>query len=145
MGVRSSRPTGLGGVSSFHSASLPVSLIGRCRDRISCGVPSPSEVYREEGGLGGGQKRASIGEWVEKKFGCGVTGDGGGGAKHTTESRLYQLWYILDCETRCAKNKPPRCRSGFTARKRAGPRSEEHTSELQSPMYLVCRLLLEKK
>src|SRR5437762_10675074 len=23
-------------------------------------------------------------------------------------------------------------------------RSEEHTSELQSPMYLVCRLLLEK-
>src|SRR5437762_8155544 len=26
-----------------------------------------------------------------------------------------------------------------------GVRSEEHTSELQSPMYLVCRLLLEKK
>src|ERR1017187_5781616 len=25
-----------------------------------------------------------------------------------------------------------------------GYRSEEHTSELQSPMYLVCRLLLEK-
>ena len=23
-------------------------------------------------------------------------------------------------------------------------RSEEHTSELQSPMYLVCRLLLER-
>src|SRR5437763_8188385 len=27
----------------------------------------------------------------------------------------------------------------------AAGRSEEHTSELQSPMYLVCRLLLEKK
>src|SRR5437879_9822966 len=27
----------------------------------------------------------------------------------------------------------------------AQERSEEHTSELQSPMYLVCRLLLEKK
>src|SRR5437764_3106300 len=27
----------------------------------------------------------------------------------------------------------------------APSRSEEHTSELQSPMYLVCRLLLEKK
>src|SRR6202167_3485973 len=25
------------------------------------------------------------------------------------------------------------------------PRSEEHTSELQSPWHLVCRLLLEKK
>src|SRR5437879_6620915 len=32
---------------------------------------------------------------------------------------------------------------GPGARPRA--RSEEHTSELQSPMYLVCRLLLEKK
>src|SRR5437762_8482266 len=28
---------------------------------------------------------------------------------------------------------------------RIAGRSEEHTSELQSPMYLVCRLLLEKK
>src|SRR5947208_12234248 len=27
----------------------------------------------------------------------------------------------------------------------AGDRSEEHTSELQSPDHLVCRLLLEKK
>src|SRR5438876_5958563 len=26
-----------------------------------------------------------------------------------------------------------------------GKRSEEHTSELQSPVHLVCRLLLEKK
>src|SRR5690348_17784644 len=30
-------------------------------------------------------------------------------------------------------------------RRGAGPRSEEHTSELQSPVHLVCRLLLEKK
>src|SRR2546426_11129814 len=29
--------------------------------------------------------------------------------------------------------------------KRHVPRSEEHTSELQSPCNLVCRLLLEKK
>src|SRR6266404_9117955 len=28
---------------------------------------------------------------------------------------------------------------------RTSPRSEEHTSELQSLAYLVCRLLLEKK
>src|ERR1017187_7810335 len=34
-------------------------------------------------------------------------------------------------------------RSGCGARGRLS-RSEEHTSELQSPMYLVCRLLLEK-
>src|SRR5688572_31592557 len=30
-------------------------------------------------------------------------------------------------------------------RSRAAPRSEEHTSELQSQSNLVCRLLLEKK
>src|SRR3712207_7612537 len=30
-------------------------------------------------------------------------------------------------------------------RRAGGPRSEEHTSELQSRQYLVCRLLLEKK
>src|SRR5947209_14033292 len=32
-----------------------------------------------------------------------------------------------------------------TAAARADARSEEHTSELQSRQYLVCRLLLEKK
>src|SRR5258707_2267326 len=31
------------------------------------------------------------------------------------------------------------------SRTRGCPRSEEHTSELQSRQYLVCRLLLEKK
>src|SRR5258708_21188762 len=58
---------------------------------------------------------------------------------------------------------PFKCRIGSTAPSRAGfrnlfecqlaangpvsasPRSEEHTSELQSPDHLVCRLLLEKK
>src|SRR5437764_14572082 len=37
----------------------------------------------------------------------------------------------------------PSRRRPLTPSRRA--RSEEHTSELQSPMYLVCRLLLEKK
>src|SRR3712207_7871658 len=40
------------------------------------------------------------------------------------------------------------CRARFSActdRKFLGSRSEEHTSELQSRQYLVCRLLLEKK
>src|ERR1017187_3766237 len=45
---------------------------------------------------------------------------------------------------------PPACprNSGWrwpAAGSKAADRSEEHTSELQSPMYLVCRLLLEKK
>src|SRR3712207_8608759 len=33
----------------------------------------------------------------------------------------------------------------FRAAMDAAPRSEEHTSELQSRQYLVCRLLLQKK
>src|SRR5436189_3017157 len=51
---------------------------------------------------------------------------------------------------------PPGLQGGYRGRPRDGLevlrhdlhralRSEEHTSELQSPMYLVCRLLLEKK
>src|SRR2546426_6157011 len=44
----------------------------------------------------------------------------------------------------------PATAQGATARsarqpRRSGARSEEHTSELQSPCNLVCRLLLEKK
>src|SRR2546425_4798607 len=41
----------------------------------------------------------------------------------------------------------PRVRPGAAAGLvvRTGNRSEEHTSELQSLAYLVCRLLLEKK
>src|SRR5258708_18315090 len=50
---------------------------------------------------------------------------------------------------RCLFAVPPPChalRGGLhrPRRLRAG-RSEEHTSELQSPDHLVCRLLLEKK
>src|SRR2546422_4313617 len=47
--------------------------------------------------------------------------------------------------TRC----PAGCASASSAIKRRGSheiaRSEEHTSELQSRLHLVCRLLLEKK
>src|SRR3712207_8849604 len=40
------------------------------------------------------------------------------------------------------------CRTGRSwpaTQRRRTPRSEEHTSELQSRQYLVCRLVLEKK
>src|SRR2546425_9531348 len=56
------------------------------------------------------------------------------------------------CERRgaCAeggRSTPPARRSRLRRRRRGRPRSrsEEHTSELQSLAYLVCRLLLEKK
>src|SRR3712207_9206058 len=45
----------------------------------------------------------------------------------------------------CSSTRPSRCchRAGSCRHRRR--RSEEHTSELQSRQYLVCRLLLEKK
>src|SRR3712207_9108478 len=54
---------------------------------------------------------------------------------------------------RASENPAARLKTGtawaaFSAAPRAPPcasRSEEHTSELQSRQYLVCRLLLEKK
>src|SRR3712207_7947942 len=46
------------------------------------------------------------------------------------------------CESRGVKPKADRNHPGDA---RSGERSEEHTSELQSRQYLVCRLLLEKK
>src|SRR5436189_6439673 len=47
----------------------------------------------------------------------------------------------------CALDTRHSVRAWFVGLLKAGRacRSEEHTSELQSPMYLVCRLLLEKK
>src|SRR2546422_6119450 len=51
-----------------------------------------------------------------------------------------------------ADDRSPFARAGEPERRRARPpdrtahsRSEEHTSELQSRLHLVCRLLLEKK
>src|SRR3712207_7573909 len=46
------------------------------------------------------------------------------------------------CDPR-PRPRPPRTRC--TSSRLTGGRSEEHTSELQSRQYLVCRLLLEKK
>src|SRR5215203_6668098 len=52
---------------------------------------------------------------------------------------LFRSWYPC-----CGRS---RSRSWTTTSSQRGrvPRSEEHTSELQSRQYLVCRLLLEKK
>src|SRR5690348_18057834 len=44
-------------------------------------------------------------------------------------------------ETAHGRGPPP----AVSSECRAERRSEEHTSELQSPVHLVCRLLLEKK
>src|SRR2546425_8011329 len=49
--------------------------------------------------------------------------------------------------TRCyhPASRPTHWSASATSARRNASRSEEHTSELQSLAYLVCRLLLEKK
>src|SRR5258708_27464554 len=49
-------------------------------------------------------------------------------------------WCAFSATTTCS----PLCSAAAVALHK-GERSEEHTSELQSPDHLVCRLLLEKK
>src|SRR5256885_7982511 len=70
----------------------------------------------------------------------------------TTEIYTLSLHDALPISSRSRRwREPPRGRSRrryrHTTRCRAAgsTRSEEHTSELQSPCNLVCRLLLEKK
>src|SRR5258707_1926764 len=52
---------------------------------------------------------------------------------------------IRDRRRRSRRSSPRRCRACRSSPGRCRTRSEEHTSELQSRQYLVCRLLLEKK
>src|SRR2546425_3434736 len=53
---------------------------------------------------------------------------------------------LLHAPREAARREDDRRALGHRARTGSGaPRSEEHTSELQSLAYLVCRLLLEKK
>src|SRR5258707_11116879 len=60
----------------------------------------------------------------------------------SVNSRFLDLSFRLPDELRAHE---PALRALLTARLKRGKRSEEHTSELQSRQYLVCRLLLEKK
>src|SRR3712207_8840645 len=78
---------------------------------------SPSSV--REAAHRGAQVRGHAGELVDRGAGLRERLGGGVGGAGDTGDVLRDL--------------------------RRAPRSEEHTSELQSRQYLVCRLLLEKK
>src|SRR3712207_7190126 len=70
---------------------------------------------------------------------------------------LFRSWATLFCDSeRCGSSEPGTAPSASrnsstmavriaVSRRHQCSRSEEHTSELQSRQYLVCRLLLEKK
>src|SRR5258707_9667773 len=64
----------------------------------------------------------------------------------TATTEIYTLSLHDALPISPARRPAPPLQPARTDRVRAPlPRSEEHTSELQSRQYLVCRLLLEKK
>src|SRR5205823_14306436 len=69
------------------------------------------------------------------------------GKPHRYFFKLYALKSKLDLKPGASKQEVEQAIQGSTLAKAEwmGKRSEEHTSELQSLAYLVCRLLLEKK
>src|SRR5437762_11014564 len=64
---------------------------------------------------------------------------GGDGLEQELQQIRPLAAHFVEDRRRAHQRRQPAASCGLEAR------SEEHTSELQSPMYLVCRLLLEKK
>src|SRR5207244_5034850 len=61
------------------------------------------------------------------------------------EFRFSRCDCNIICRYLCEQLRKEWCPDSCSQRYRQMMRSEEHTSELQSPDHLVCRLLLEKK
>src|SRR5438445_8049437 len=64
---------------------------------------------------------------------------------YTTLFRSDQAMRRLQAVNAAERRRPDGGAAGLAAQRQRLHRSEEHTSELQSRQYLVCRLLLEKK
>src|SRR5688500_2161032 len=99
----------------------PASGKSTCDVRKSCNFPATESIYKTATKTVA--KKAIQHEHVTN-FYCHRIGTGGDNRRCGVCGKFFKPW---GCS--------PRLRS----------RSEEHTSELQSPCNLVCRLLLEKK
>src|SRR2546422_6489214 len=79
------------------------------------------------------------GDGTERGAGCPPSGPAAGRSTTSRRSPVLPMWAVAGRAGRCARG------TLEAARARLAGRSEEHTSELQSRLHLVCRLLLEKK
>src|SRR5699024_12306141 len=96
-------------------------------------------------GAAGGQLRGGA-DGRLPSGGRGARAAGPGGAEgRTGHVRRRGLRGAAAAAAHDTADGPARVGADVRTRPRAGPRSEEHTSELQSRFDLVCRLLLEKK
>src|ERR1041384_8564386 len=66
-------------------------------------------------------------------------------ARHRTVFLIKHLVKAVIGRSCSGREVLSRCRDRASRARQRDSRSEEHTSELQSLAYLVCRLLLEKK
>src|SRR5690348_9220004 len=124
------------------SLAMPYSVSPRCTSMLAGKLPGCAAT-----GAGGGAAGCGAGRGA----GGGVVGAGGGAGGFSAAGG-----WAWGCGAGCANaddgGNCAGCAGGVAA---AGAlatgaactpgRSEEHTSELQSPVHLVCRLLLEKK
>src|SRR2546430_12520892 len=76
----------------------------------------------------------SAGRWVELR--AGLVGPPQSRPTTRDSDQLLRAFFVLFVASCC---------TSFRSDEHRVPRSEEHTSELQSQSNLVCRLLLEKK
>src|SRR5574340_354534 len=97
-----------------------------CAPGIPTGAGKAPGAWRGRGGAGRGSLLAGVGE----------------GFPVVLSGVAVAAW-----NAHCVRSWVPKGRHPVGAAEGCGPqvRSEEHTSELQSPKDLVCRLLLEKK
>src|SRR6267154_2817319 len=101
---------------------------------VACATGNGANPHRSNGGDDGGTADAAVYPTTHA-VSIIVEPDGQHGAQLVSaitaaHSSVYMTMYMLDDTT--------------VVNALVG-RSEEHTSELQSPVHLVCRLLLEKK
>src|SRR5207244_10870567 len=83
-----------------------------------------------------GRRRSASSSSSRPSRACPITFRSSSASRTATRPRRSASWSSPTTQLICfVSNKPP---AEWT-------RSEEHTSELQSPDHLVCRLLLEKK
>src|SRR2546425_6743996 len=108
----------------------PATVFTSSGERCSMGIPSPS---------------ASEGSMVDE----GAAQYSGTPWWRASTAREYVPILFAKSPLAAMRSAPTRTRSTCARRMSepaaASARSEEHTSELQSLAYLVCRLLLEKK
>src|SRR3712207_2935692 len=138
------------GVKKPNASQIPCRAVGR----PGAGVPLPDlRGHRVHGGRDGALMHPACYAVTSPLWCDGVT-EGAPMSKSNAERQAeYRRRHLHDPEGKLerinvlvslqAKRQLERLASYYGATKRE--RSEEHTSELQSRQYLVCRLLLEKK